>query len=29
MKDALVFAAERAGITCGFYGGFGYPKDLE
>jgi fructoselysine 6-kinase len=29
MKEALVFAAERASITCGFYGGFGYPKELE
>lgn len=29
MRDALDFAAKRASITCGFYGGFGYPKDLE
>lgn len=29
MMEALDFAAKRASITCGFYGGFGYPKDLE
>lgn len=26
MEKALAFAAERASMTCGFYGGFGYPK---
>jgi fructoselysine 6-kinase len=27
--DALDFAAKSASQTCGFYGGFGYPMDLE
>lgn len=29
LPEALAFAAERASLTCGFYGGFGYPKELE
>lgn len=29
LPEALDFAAKRASLTCGFYGGFGYPKDLE
>ncbi|HAQ06650.1 MAG TPA: carbohydrate kinase [Bacillus bacterium] len=29
MEMALKFAAKSASITCGFYGGFGHPKDLE
>jgi fructoselysine 6-kinase len=29
MTVALDFAAKRASLTCGFYGGLGYPKDLE
>ncbi|WP_040207417.1 PfkB family carbohydrate kinase [Neobacillus jeddahensis] len=29
IPSALAFAAECASITCGFYGGFGYPKDIE
>jgi fructoselysine 6-kinase len=29
IKEALEFGAKRASITCGFYGGFGHPKDLE
>jgi fructoselysine 6-kinase len=29
MAQALEFAAKRASLTCGFYGGFGYPKELE
>jgi fructoselysine 6-kinase len=29
LPEALEFAAKRASLTCGFYGGFGYPKDLE
>jgi fructoselysine 6-kinase len=28
MINSLKVAAENAGITCGFYGGFGYPKEL-
>jgi fructoselysine 6-kinase len=29
MTEALDFAAKQASVTCGFYGGFGYPKELE
>lgn len=29
IQDALEIAAEKASITCGFYGGFGYPEKLE
>lgn len=29
MAGALDYAAERAAITCGFYGGFGYPHPFE
>lgn len=29
ISDALDFAAKSASQTCGFYGGFGYPMDLE
>lgn len=29
IQEALEFGAKRASLTCGFYGGFGYPKDLE
>jgi fructoselysine 6-kinase len=29
IEAALKFAAMSASVTCGFYGGFGYPKDLE
>ncbi|WP_404330244.1 PfkB family carbohydrate kinase [Mesobacillus maritimus] len=29
MESALEFAAKRASITCGYYGGFGYPKEME
>ncbi|AST91118.1 carbohydrate kinase [Sutcliffiella cohnii] len=29
IKDALHFAAERASETCTFYGGWGYPKEIE
>lgn len=29
VENALVFATEKAAETCTFYGGFGYPFDLE
>jgi fructoselysine 6-kinase len=29
ITDALKVAAQNASVTCGFYGGFGYPKNLE
>jgi fructoselysine 6-kinase len=29
ITDALKFAAESARVTCGFYGAFGYPQELE
>jgi fructoselysine 6-kinase len=29
VKESLEFAAKSASVTCGYYGGFGYPKDLE
>ena len=29
MADSLDFAAERAAIACGYYGGFGYPHVFE
>lgn len=29
IKPALEFAAKSASITCGFYGGLGYPKNME
>jgi len=29
MVRALDYAAERAAITCGFFGGFGYPRPFE
>ncbi|GGB54709.1 carbohydrate kinase [Virgibacillus dakarensis] len=29
IKKALQFAAKRSGVTCGFYGGFGYPKEMK
>lgn len=29
MKTSLEHAAKSASITCGFYGGFGYPKKME
>ncbi len=28
MASALGYAAERAAATCGFFGGFGYPRDF-
>jgi fructoselysine 6-kinase len=29
MTASLDFAAERAALTCGYFGGFGYPHDFE
>ncbi|MFH2113857.1 MAG: PfkB family carbohydrate kinase, partial [Spirochaetota bacterium] len=29
LRDALDYAADRAAVTCGFYGGFGYPHPFE